>query len=520
MGALLLLAGVAAAASAAPGPAGLAAPLAPMGGVAPAAGYAAGPDQGTNYSVNFTESGLPANTTWSVTLGTSTLTSSTSSIAFSEPNGSYGYTVGAVAGYNASPALGTIFVSGASPTPTAISFTLANATTPYVVTFGETGLPAGTNWSVTFGGSTLGSNGSSIAFNATNGTYAWSAGTVVGYVPTPAEGNLTVNGLPVWENLTFVPSSTATYPVVFSETGLPNATLWSVTLAGATLYSNSTNVTFQAMNGTYAWSVGGVSGYAPNVAGGNLTVAGQEVNQSVVFLPSTTAYYAVTFTETGLTSGTSWSVALNGTNQSSTNGTIQFSMPNGTYSWTVGAVAGYLPSNASGLVSVVGLPTWVNLTFAPTSAGSYTVTFSETGLRAGTNWSVAVEGIPYSSTSSTILLTEPNGTYAFSVVPISGYNATPASGTVSVTGASVSQPIAFSPSNATPPPSGGSGGGKFLGLPADEGYAVLGGVILVILILIGAAIALARRRGRGGSSEPDGPTQQGGTSAGAQQRSG
>ena len=47
--------------------------------------------------------------------------------------------------------------------------------------------------------------------------------------------------------------------------------------------------------------------------------------------------YHVTFTETGLPSGTSWSVTLAGSTQSSTTGTIQFSKANGTYAFTVSA---------------------------------------------------------------------------------------------------------------------------------------------------------------------------------------
>ncbi|MEM3489441.1 MAG: hypothetical protein QXO75_07300, partial [Nitrososphaerota archaeon] len=46
----------------------------------------------TEYSVTFTESGLPAGTSWSVTLNGVTLSSSSNSIVFSEPNGSYSYT--------------------------------------------------------------------------------------------------------------------------------------------------------------------------------------------------------------------------------------------------------------------------------------------------------------------------------------------------------------------------------------------------------------------------------------------
>ncbi|MGC8673487.1 MAG: hypothetical protein ACP5TO_08350, partial [Thermoplasmata archaeon] len=66
----------------------------------------------TQYSVNFTESGLPSGTLWSVTLNGSTETSITNTITFQEPNGSYSYTIGSINGYTASPSSGTIMLNG------------------------------------------------------------------------------------------------------------------------------------------------------------------------------------------------------------------------------------------------------------------------------------------------------------------------------------------------------------------------------------------------------------------------
>ena len=50
----------------------------------------------TEYPVIFTESGLPSGTSWSVTLNGTSQTSSTATIGFEEPNGSYVYYVAAV----------------------------------------------------------------------------------------------------------------------------------------------------------------------------------------------------------------------------------------------------------------------------------------------------------------------------------------------------------------------------------------------------------------------------------------
>jgi YVTN family beta-propeller protein len=74
------------------------------------------------FPVNFAESGLPASTAWTVTLAGSLKGSSTSTISFSEPNGSYSFSVGTVVGYSASPSSGAVDVSGA-PFPQTVTFT-------------------------------------------------------------------------------------------------------------------------------------------------------------------------------------------------------------------------------------------------------------------------------------------------------------------------------------------------------------------------------------------------------------
>jgi hypothetical protein len=77
------------------------------------------------YEVNFTESGLPAGTSWSVTLNNSTPTmithttlfSTTNTILFLEPAGNYTYYIPSVGTFSASPSRGTISLSGTPHVP-------------------------------------------------------------------------------------------------------------------------------------------------------------------------------------------------------------------------------------------------------------------------------------------------------------------------------------------------------------------------------------------------------------------
>jgi len=66
----------------------------------------------------------------------------------------------------------------------------------------------------------------------------------------------------------------------------------------------------------------------------------------------------------------------------------------------------------------------------------HTVSFKETGLRAGNSWSVTFNGITASSTAQYINFSAPNGIYPFTVTAL-GYSAIPAQGNVTVNGAPV-----------------------------------------------------------------------------------
>src|SRR2546428_3651713 len=67
------------------------------------------------YPVVFNENGLSNRTSWSVTMNGTTLTSEHPDITFSEPNGTYSFTIATTRGYSASPSSETINVKGAGP---------------------------------------------------------------------------------------------------------------------------------------------------------------------------------------------------------------------------------------------------------------------------------------------------------------------------------------------------------------------------------------------------------------------
>ncbi len=156
--------------------------------------------------------------------------------------------------------------------------------------------------------------------------------------------------------------------------------------------------------------------------------------------------YNVTFTETGLPSGTTWYVNLtNGQSFKSTNSTITFIEANGTYSYTISTANKiYRSDSYAGSFTVNGKPVSKNVAF---SGVTYNVTFTETGLPSGTTWYVNLtNGQSFKSTNSTITFTEINGTYKFAVSADLNYTSNIVSGTFHVNGSNATKSIAFSKS--------------------------------------------------------------------------
>ena len=422
------------------------------------------------YSVTFSESGLASGTNWSMTFGGQTLSSVTGTITFNDPNGTYSFTVGAVAGYTANITSGSLTVNGAAVSRS-ITFSPVTAGR-YSVTFSETGLPSGTSWSVTFNGTTQSSTTASILFsNDLNGVYNFTVGGVAGYSTTPSSGSVTINGANTTQPVTFTPLQSGRYSVPFTESGLPSGTSWSVTFNGTPQSSTTTSIVFSNyLNGTYIYTVGSVPGYTANMTSGSVTISGASKIVSITFTPSTAATYAVTFSESGLPSGTTWSVTLNGATKSGT-GNVAFTEPNGTYPFSVGAIAGYTAAPSSGSITVNGAAASQPITFTALPSGQYSLILSETGLPTGTNWSVTVGSTTHSSTGATISFAEVNGTYHYTVGAVTGYTVSTSSGNVTVNGASKTLTLTFSKSSSLPP-------GKYAvtftesGLPSDASWSV------------------------------------------------
>jgi thermopsin len=368
------------------------------------------------YVVSFNEVGLPVGTEWSVTFEGFSLfevnSSATDQIDFSIIPGSYTYDAYA-------PFAAFLAPAGAGALTVTANGTVDVTFEPvYTVIVDQTGLPLADEWTIVYQSNGLEGNGSVSATGASifvgealPGTdYSWWV-SAPGYVATPASGTLVLGA-----NTTISIVFAASESVSFDESGLGAGAAWTVDLTqGATTTdqtSTGTSMTFSAMAGAFRYTVS-AAGYVPGAGSGSgtLPVVGPV---SVTFSP---AAATVVFEQTGLPVGSFWTVVLTQgatiTTQSGT-GSLSFDGVYGAYTYTANATD-FTAAPAAGS-GVLPADTPVSILFSPTPA---TVVYTETGLAAGTPWSVEfTQGATttnYSGSSASISIGAVYGAYSYTV---------------------------------------------------------------------------------------------------------
>ena len=284
----------------------------------------------------------------------------------------------------------------------------------YNITFTESGLPEDTDWYVNlYNGRSYQSTANFISFSEPNGSYPYtiSSGNRV-YAPAQYAGSFSVDGSPVSVSVTF---SSVTYSITFTESGLHQGSMWYVTLNGATENSTSNNIIFMEPNGTYSFHILPPSGVTASPMSGTIAVTGRNVTETIHFASALPKAYSVTFSETGLPSDYSWSVTLNGTTRSST-GNISFTVPNGTYSYSIGSVPGYSIlsvlgyNESSGYLTVDGYNLSHPVTFVRVISKGFL-----TGSIYPLNASISINGTLYQAVNGQFNISLNPGTYEVKV---------------------------------------------------------------------------------------------------------
>ena len=430
----------------------------------------------TGYSVLFNETGLPNGTLWWVNItGLPSHSTNGTNLSSFSPDGARNYTAGTANKTFAAPG-GSYLVNG-SGLVVSVNFSLVL----YPVTFTETGLGTGINWTVVLAGVTNSSTSSTIGFAEPNGTSPYRIGALAGWATSAYNGSIAVDGAAVPVGVAW---SRVTYGVRVQAQGLPPYAGWWINLSGGPhSFSMAGNQSFLEPNGTYSFA-SSASDRTYATPAGSFTVQGAPAVVTLVFSRVT---YPVAFLEQGLAQGTNWSVGVYGGEVTSTSRSAILAVPNGTYPYAVGSVAGYTSAPSSGSLTVNGAGLSVDIAFTANPVATYTVLFEESGLPSGTNWSVALGGATHSGSGEIGFPGLTNGTYRFSIAPIDGYVVTPSNGTVIVDGPPGLQSAVF----AALPSTSVTGG-----MAPMEEYGAVGAVLVVVLVGIGVAVVVRRRKGK------------------------
>jgi len=242
--------------------------------------------------------------------------------------------------------------------------------TTYNVTFTETGLPpkvlAKDGWTVALNGTTHVTTKSVNFTGIPNGVW-WVLVTGPSGYTTTGSGAVGVDS-PTTISVTIAKGKTAA--LTFAEKGLEKGTKWCLFLWGARGCSTTASTKFLNLTTGQSYSYVVES---PTI-GQNIT---QRVGKAVTYgavgsisltksatVGLTFAYrYGVTFTESGLASGT-WSITIKGHRETAAwNVPIEFNLTNGTYGYKIGPEPGYKNSGLPAKVLVSGGPTAATVTF-------------------------------------------------------------------------------------------------------------------------------------------------------------
>ncbi len=212
--------------------------------------------------------------------------------------------------------------------------------------------------------------------------------------------------------------------VSFQETGLATGTSWSVTYAGHLFSGTGATITVpNQANGTYPYQIGYVSGYTitTGATNGTVTVLVPTANTVSVAFTSFSGGATLGFQEIGLASGTNWTVVVQGVGAVTGSSTlVSYTLPSGSYAYGVGIQTGYQAPPAG----TAATGTVVSLMFKGVLFSTFPVTVQSYGL-SGASWTATLSTVPgpgvsatgftNTSTSTSIVFWEPNGTFTLSV---------------------------------------------------------------------------------------------------------
>lgn len=319
----------------------------------------------------------------------------------------------------------------------------------YTLTVTESGLPSGTSWNFTLNGTTYSSKNSTLSVpNLASGTYSWTAVAVPimagerygpvnssGTLTIPTETSLSLTYKPQYL-VTLVSANSTEGSVSPSSSWVASGSLISISAVPSYGYvftgwtSNTTSIVIANASSESTTA---------SVAGPGTLTASFKVSSVPVPPPSKVS---VTVTQSGVPSGVSWSILLNGQSYSSTASSLELSLTSGTYTWKAPVISVseseiLEPTPQSGTLSVPS-QTSISISYSPeyyltVKSANFSQGTVSTGLWAKPGSVVNIKATPlagyefvsWSSNSSKVVIS--NSSAASTTVTVNGPGAVTAS---------------------------------------------------------------------------------------------
>ena len=407
-----------------------------------------------SYEIVFIESGLPYQSVWNVTLGTTSYLSNTSQIEMYYPNGTYTYTIATImSGYDASNSGGSVFISG-SPETVYVNFSYQPGTnnvagnviksnaelntlsgslkiSEYGINFGVNGV---NYWHITIDNKTYNIDGSSLLITGLNqGIYKYSVSQIHDYAITPQTGYVDMTAASSYLNITF--QAVPTYNVVFAPSGLPYGTTVYLTV-DSTFYKFTTTaqipfLTLSLPKGSYRYSVSSSGVYSPAIISGDVLVSDSQTQVPIVFLKS--EQYPVQFVAYGLNAGSEMLVSIGANHYSTTSGKLELNLTPGIYSYVIEGNGIEKPVVGSGTFLLTSGGYEENVTYVQQN---YLVIFKSHGI-TDNKWNISFSTFNTTVSGNEVQFQVPNGSYSYHITTSGKYSMIGASGTVMVSGRDV-----------------------------------------------------------------------------------
>ncbi|WP_338602820.1 hypothetical protein V6M85_02990 [Sulfolobus tengchongensis] len=210
------------------------------------------------YNLTFIEHGLPTGSRWAVDVNGTFINSTTNEISFLLPAGVYSYAISLIsssvfpAQFEVSPSSGTIYLN--KNTTVIVYFNEIVSKEMLNLTFIESGLPTGLPWSVVVNGTMRTTDTNEISFLLPEGIYQYSVISPANYSSSPSVGEIKL----ITNTTIFITFSSTLHAVTFVEEGLPQGTMWNVTINGHNFSTSNNEIKIYLSSGKYNYSINDV----------------------------------------------------------------------------------------------------------------------------------------------------------------------------------------------------------------------------------------------------------------------